>query len=310
MNSSQTTLSISGHGSLKVLNDSSLVPLTERIISDALYLKFLMFLIPIAEFFSISGIVANTLNIIVFTKLGRTVSTNISLDALAISNLLVYVFKCWTYTPGILTITRANLPFDPRTISILTGTGLFSSMVRWSAFTTAYISFERRLCILKPLTIKMILTPKTSTVTVMVMLVLTVGPAAYLHIRYKFVWRSVPQLNRTILFVDVVKTLDAILLARTMDVVGLLQPTAAFSVVLVCTVYLAIHLGKASAWRKKATSSKAPENTPQKEDRAIKMVVSIAIVFIVCLTPSAAQVMAMAIFPDRVHHRHKVWQPL
>ena len=290
---------------------SPLVSPPQPIISDEFYKIFFICILPCIQFFNVAGIITNIINIVVFVKLGRAESTNISFQALAICDLVLSVLSLWTFTSLSLRLYPVSLPFEPYTVTILTGSGLWNFVVRWGALLTAYISLERCLCILKPLEVKRILTPKVTTVAVMVMLVLTVGPAVYLYIKYKFVWEAVPPLNKTILVVIRIKTPEVLLLGAVVNAfAGLMQPIAAFVTVVVCTVYLGIYLGRASAWRRATTSAAAhtvnvpgkgtqdETSTSQKEQRVIRMVISIAVVFIVCVTPSTVHIFTMGIFPQ------------
>ena len=280
------------------------------LINNEVYNKFVICALPFIQFFNVIGIITNIITIIVFAKLGRAESTNISFQALGICDLILSVLSFWTYTNSTLRLSKIDVPFDTSTVHILTGTALWNFVVRWGALITAYISLERCLCVLKPLKVRRILTPKVTTVAVMVMFVFTVGPAVYLHFKYKFVWKSIPNQNDTILGISVIKSQAVILFGTFVNIfAGLTQPITAFVLVVICTVYLGIYLGRASAWRRGATSagtsgaettagkgSQKEAATSQKENRVLRMVVSIAVVFIICVTPSTIHMFTLGIF--------------
>ncbi|KAK3767287.1 hypothetical protein RRG08_063562 [Elysia crispata] len=147
---------------------------------------------PCIQFFNVAGIITNIINIVVFVKLGRAESTNISFQALAICDLVLSVLSVWTFTS-----------------------------------TSLWLS-----------TVKRILTPKVTTVAVMVMLVLTIGLGALYqnrHIKYKFVWECCPTAyNKTIPVVIRIKTSEVLLLGAVVNTfAGLMAPIAAFVTVVV-----------------------------------------------------------------------------
>ena len=307
MNFSQLDLHVTMTTSRSVMEFIFPKPLSpaQPLITEQVYNRFVICVLPIIEFFSVVGIITNLVNIVVFAKLGRAESTNISFQALAICDLVLSVLNSWTYTVIALRLAKVQVPFDTYSIHVLTGTALCNFVVRWGALMTAYISLERCLCVLKPLQVKRILTPRVTTVAVMVMLVFTVSPAVYLHFKYKFVWKDIPHQNRTVLGVTVIRTPGVVLFGTIVNIfAGLIQPIGAFVLVVICTVYLGIHLGRASAWRRGATSGAETSGkgnqketaTSQKENRVLRMVVSIAVVFIICVTPSTVHMFTLGIF--------------
>ncbi|GFS09703.1 chemosensory receptor A [Elysia marginata] len=257
------------------------------------------------QIFNFTALVANSLNIAVFVKLGFTESSNVSLLALSITDLTATVFSVWTCICRVQAFKALDLPFNPDTITLYTGFGPWGFLIRCGAWITVYISFERCLCILVPLKVKQWITVKTAVIVVSVIAVVTLGPIVTLYVRWTTVWVVSPKTNRTILEVVVVnKPVLALLETVQHVVVGLISLFLAFAIVLICTVFLVIHLKQSSEWRKSAMSETA--NTTgivskkpilSKEERLVKMVISIAVVFIVCFTPNAVYHMCRALVP-------------
>ena len=111
------------------------------------------------------GCLSNVINIIVFCKQKFSDSVNISLFGLAISDLgcvlnLVWMSMC--FSPLFQTL---SLPFNPLTVQYLTGGWPHGCFARISSFITAYVTFERCLCVTLPLKVKTIITPRRTTLT-------------------------------------------------------------------------------------------------------------------------------------------------
>ncbi|GFN85007.1 chemosensory receptor a [Plakobranchus ocellatus] len=282
--------------------------------SDEQFETFTLFLGCIVQIFNIAAFVGNNLNIAVFVKLGFSEPSNISLIALAVADLSCVMASLWGIMSVLISFSDFKLPFNPTNLSHITVGGIFSFASRTIAWITAFISFERCVCILVPLKVKSIITP-TSTLTAIIMIVtLTFCPYFYAYLRYKFVWVFYPNLNATIL--DIVPVDYFLALEQVISVIcGVIQPLLAFSIVLICTVFLVTQLRKISSWRKSVTSTigqlgdksgenSAPISPPakdrlsHKEQRLGKMVVLIAATFIVSNTPTCVLLLCNTVFQE------------
>ena len=266
----------------------------------------------LTQVFNIGGVITNVINIAVFVKLGFNESSNISLLTLALCDLLSTILTIWgtvCVTPG---FSDAELPFLPTEIAHLTGGALSMFVLRCSAWVTAFISFERCLCILIPLKVKKWVTPKMSTAVVLAISITTIGPYIGVHWRWTFMWKFLPARNATILGVTVVDTPFLNLKEKIDNIVfGAIQPIIAFFTVLVCTVFLVVYLRRSSQWRKSMASAggktgggdnsfqfQMKQNISRKEEKVVRLVTSIATIFIVCYTPNTLMILHMAIFPS------------
>ena len=264
------------------------------------------------QVFSISGVITNVINIAVFVKLGFNETSNMSLLTLALSDLLSTILTLWgtlCITPG---FSDAELPFLPTEIAQMTGAGLSMFVLRCTAWVTAFISFERCLCILIPLKVKKWITPKTTTAVLVAVCITTIGPSIAVYWRWRFVWKFLPGRNATVLGAAVVDTPAVVLLDTVFNIIfGTIQPIVAFVTVLVCTVFLVVYLRRSSQWRKSMASAggktaggdnssrfKLKQNISRKEEKVVRLVTSIATIFIVCYTPNTLMFLNMAIFPS------------
>ena len=267
-------------------------------------------LVSLSQVLNITGIVTNSLSMAVYIRLGFSDASNVSLLSLTIYDLVTSVVSLWSTFLVTPALRIPGLPFEPVNIAILTGTGLLAFVIRGTAWVTAFISFERFLCVVLPLKVKSLVTPKMAVVAVLVITLLTVGPSIGIYWVWVFVWRFHPHLNRTILDVDTVDTPNIKLLDDiTTSICGFVQPLLAFIIVVACTIFLTVHLRRSSAWRQGAVSghviAKGKEQTTiltsrvsTKEKRVVKMVVVIAVIFIVCFAPNSAVILCSTAFKD------------
>ena len=107
---------------------------------------------------------ANIMTIAVYRKQGYADSTNISLTALAVSDLGVAITTIGS-VPGVFLPTLPNMPFTMDIFIVFSAT-THLDFVRLSALITTYISVERYLCVSFPLKIKSITTPRRTLIAV------------------------------------------------------------------------------------------------------------------------------------------------
>ena len=199
---------------------------------------------------------------------------------------------------------------------ILTGGMPRLILSRTSALITAYIALERSLCVIFPLRIKTLVTRKRTSVVMVTIYVITICPTILMLNCFKFQWRFFPDMNRTLLsaayiysaFNNVVDKVYPLLCGAGYLVV-------AFVVSSICTAYLMVHLSRASRWRGGHSSASADPgaNTTdtdkisaakasaakkkEKSDRAVRTVVAITVVFIVCFLPAVVGMVLYAVMP-------------
>ncbi|GFO43609.1 chemosensory receptor a [Plakobranchus ocellatus] len=273
-------------------------------------------LVSISQLCSVVAIISNSLSIIVFVRLGFSEPSNISLVALAASDFACVVLSIWSNSCFLLTSMGVRLPFDATNVSYLTGSTPWAFISRTVAWITAFISFERCLCILVPLKVKKLITSKSTLTAMIIIFTFTFCPGIIAFIRHRFTWVFYPYLNATILDVipidnEYIIQIDYIIVL----ICGFVQPLLAFFIVLMCTIFLVAQLRKLSSWRKSVTSAKsqwqhkprenpAPNSPPaqdrisHKEERLVRMVVAIATIFIVSYTPTCIMLLCSIIFDE------------
>ncbi|GFO17018.1 chemosensory receptor a [Plakobranchus ocellatus] len=295
--------------------NSSMLTLANGFLSDEEFHIIFLFIIYTLQLINNCAIIANSLSIAVFIKLGFSEPSNISLTALAICDFTLAVLLTWNNLCFWLTYHNIRLPFHSANVSLLTGGAQWAFLSTTVAWITAFISFERCLCILVPLKVRRLITPRGTFVAIFIIILLTFCPSFFIYVRYKFVWVFNPYRNVTILNTIPVNSEFAILFEKISFVIcGVIQPLLAFSIVLICTALLVVQLRKISSWRLSVTSAKSkreqPEENPaarssaakarisQKEERLVRKVVAIATIFIVSYVPTCIFLLCYVVFDE------------
>ena len=270
------------------------------VLSDVMHWRLLSFILALDMIAGVLATGANIFTIIVYFRMGFSDSTNISLTALAISDCGIAVTTILLTLCSLLPSIMAA-PFTNG--SCMSTSALPHVMLtRISALITMYLSIERYLCVRLPLHIKTIITPKR---TFFAMAIITLGTFSYFpigFIEYPVGWIFDVERNRTVL--DAIPSTDPIVMLGGyifIVAVGTAIPFVTFFAVVLCTILLSLSLQKSKAWREKNknTSSKVID-TPDKDSklplkhskeiRAVKMMITIATVFIVTSIPSCIHI--------------------
>ncbi|XP_012941318.1 uncharacterized protein LOC101859033 [Aplysia californica] len=235
---------------------------------------------------SLFGVVSNIINIVVFAKQGFQDSMNISLMGLAVSDLCSLVTTIWLSICVNPLFYLSELPFDPRDIMYLTGSMPRYLFVKIATFITAFITFERCLCIAAPLKVKMVITPvRTKMIIISIYITMSILLIPFC-LGHRLEWVFDFTLNATVLkttFTAEREMLEAI----TYLTQGVFTTTLSFVFVICCTIVLVVKLNSKTKWRQ-ATAAKgdrAAEGVGVKDQKVVKMVTFIAVIFIVSAVP-------------------------
>lgn len=221
---------------------------------------------------------------------------NISLLALAVSDVLSLMFLMWSnlcYTP---VFSESDLPFVPTEIQLITGGWPHVIFARTTGWITAFIALERCVCATLPLKTKLIFTKKRHISSVISIFVVTIGCSTLAFVTLGLDWKFYPDTNKT--FVGIVYRLN-VYERKITDCVGyaisgVFMPSTCFFSVAALTVVLVVKLNQQSAWRRSmmtdvsVTKLKADLNNQvnSRDQKAAKMVVFISVIFIVCYLPA------------------------
>ncbi|XP_059173483.1 uncharacterized protein LOC131954018 [Physella acuta] len=254
-------------------------------------------LVIIGGVINIAGLIFNSINIIVFIKLGFTDTINISLLSLAIADIGIHITMIGyvvIYSPE-MTQDKTNIELIYAVSYLILGWPhvMFS---RISGCLTAFISLERFLCIAVPLKVKTLITKKRTAIiscSIYGFMICSVIPAFVANkIGPKFDTES----NVTVIGLITIDNSDAIeniSLAITNFV-----ELAVFALVVIFTVGLIQKFVDISKWRKHAASASKIRTLSTRDNVLVKMVLFISGVFIICSFPGVVGTIALLFAKD------------
>ncbi|CAL1547608.1 unnamed protein product, partial [Lymnaea stagnalis] len=246
------------------------------------------------------GIIANVINIVVFAKNGFDDTVNISLTALAVGDIGALVTLQWfniIVNPWFL---RLDLPFLPLEIQSLTAGYPHNYFIKCTGFITAFVAFERCLCVYSPLKVRRIITKRVSVAfntSVFFAIALTMFPVYYTAY---YDWKLDARLNRTVLGIFYAKNINEVL-GPSLFLTNSAVPLTAFLVIIVCNVVIGVKLRSKAQWRQTASGAAIANPATAatvREKRLVVMIVTVSVIFIVCFTPSSALLSARAVVSE------------
>ena len=269
----------------------------------------LTLLVSLSLVVNICGVTGNILIIIVYSKMGFSDSTNISLVALAISDIgsvlptacgcVLTLFSLYEQLPVSLQVVR------------LVSTWPHIAMTRVTTFITCFISLERCLCVMIPLKIKRIITARRTVFILVLIYVAILPPVSMIYFKWTLSWKFFASQNKTLLGQVVIKDnplINAITTEGDIYYCSFL-PIATCTFVTVCTVYLTTSLRRSKKWRDTITSSAASgdDKTRQdvnrstksgasssisKEERTVRIVIAVAVTFVASMLIHISTILA------------------
>ncbi|KAH9490710.1 hypothetical protein Btru_032849 [Bulinus truncatus] len=254
------------------------------------------------EIVGLLGIVANVVNVVVFSRMGFGDTVNISLTALAVSDIGALVTLQWfnvIVNPWFLSL---DLPFLPLEIQSLTAGYPHNYFVKVTGFITAFVAFERCLCVTLPFKVRRLITKNLAlvfNVTVFFVIALTMFPVYYTAY---YDWKFDLKLNKTVLGIFYTPNINDVL-GPSLFLTNFAVPLIAFSVIIICNIVIGFRLKRAAIWRQATSGAAMMTATPGaevslKEKKMVVMIVTVSVIFIVCFIPSSALLTARAIVPQ------------
>ncbi|CAL1538319.1 unnamed protein product, partial [Lymnaea stagnalis] len=243
---------------------------------------------------SVLGIAFNIINIIVFNRLGFKETTNISLMSLALADLFVLMMMVGysvIYNP-LLVAAVQNHELVEALDYLAVGWPLLC-FSRVSGCLTAFINFERFLCVALPLKVRVIISSRRTiavSVGIITVVIACTLPAFYAT---GIGPRFSEALNRT--NVGLYFKPDGRLLENVYLSINVFFQLASFASVVIFTIGLIHQFWKKTkkrnllAW---SSGAKSPALSAR-DKRMVKLVVLISAVFIGCSLPGVAGIIAM-----------------
>lgn len=262
----------------------------------------------ICQTIAVFGTASNIINLVIFIKQGFSESINISLLALAISDLCSLVTIMWSNLCFIPAFRDSDTRMVTYEVHLITGSWPHVVFTRITGWITAFISFERCICVILPLKVKTIFTPKRHVVVMISFFVVTTGCASMAYASAGLGWRFYPDRNRSM--IGLVYHMDAhrryVTDSVSYAVNGVLMPVSNFLSVIVCTAILVVKLNQTSSWRNSHSSainlvrqrSNLDANVSSKERKVATMVVLISVIFVVSFIPAVVTFVAGIVEPE------------
>ncbi|XP_012946978.1 uncharacterized protein LOC106014239 [Aplysia californica] len=278
-----------GNGSQTTLPES----VSKGIVSAGLLNIFVItFYVAATGTISFSGIIFNIINIIVFLKQGLKDSVNITLFSMAISDtgsLMGLFYVSISFNPWLV---NADLPFDPLDLQHLAGGWVHILFARITSWITAFVTFERCLCIALPLKVKNIITPRRTIVVVVSIYLTMLAFVAPVYYSTRLGPKFFPEKNKTM--IGLLYVLNGPSIEKVSLALNVLAQFGAFFAVIICTVILVHNLLLKSKWRQSTSSSAKQESLSQRDKKVVKIVLLISTIFIFCFFPGAVSFIAMS----------------
>lgn len=250
-------------------------------------------------FLSICGIFGNLTNLLIFWKLGFKDSMGVNVFALSLADFLttfLYAVVCLCYLTNRL-YPSSNI--DAWALGYFAFGWMMNVMYLSSCWITAVITIERCFCVVFPFQVKLIFTRFRSVVIIIIIYVVNIGLHVPIYVLHKMEWvvtsssslgennvTETPTLLFTTFFAEETARFEMIF-----DVtVSLALSDVAFSIVLVCTVWMIHKLQTTSKIRLVAPSSLADRSVQKstlssKERKLVKVALTLAVTISVCGLP-------------------------
>ncbi|KAH9507544.1 hypothetical protein Btru_051406 [Bulinus truncatus] len=251
----------------------------------------------IIEALSVLGIFINATNFIIFYKLGLRSTTNIAFLALSFAdlfNLLVVELGLIFLHPYFTMILP--YPIFPMEISNFAATP-HPCIARVRSWIYVFLTAERCLCIALPLKVKQVITPLRTSVTMVAIYLLNIAIALPLYADMYVDWKKDAVTNRTLLGVKY--RYDRSYIKAPVNMAYALAMFTSFPMIVLFTLILIWKLHRISHWRVKSVKSTNSSDAGLKRDKmVIRLVMVIACVLIVSLSPSMVYFMLTSVSID------------
>ena len=242
-----------------------------------------------------SGIVTNSLNMLIFRKMGFHSTTNISFFALSVADftnelLILFIALIKLDMSGL-----AYLPVD------LTGVlhlliQLEISITVFGTWLTGMISLERCCCVVLPVRVKKIFTRRTIICLIVCMLILQVVIITVCLVPMKFSTKESPHSDRDQVVLDRTELSFTVFTALVFGA-SVLTSLLSFGVIIASTIFLGIALRQRERWFQSLPGLQNQTATRKNKNLA-SIVTLISAIYIPCLLPGFAGAITTIAIPD------------
>ncbi|GFR73113.1 peptide receptor GPCR [Elysia marginata] len=250
------------------------------------------------------GIAGNILNLIVFLSLGFSETIHMSYVALAISDIGCILTTVWSSLTASTKIVEAilaryRMKTDLVMLANFTVAWPHLALSRTTALLTAWISFERCVCVFLPTRVKLIITPRLTKTVISVLYVIGCCPVVFAYVGFTTEMKFDPVTNFTTLLLFTHKRNQLNTFNQFAFLLyAVVYPVISWVVVAISAVFLILKLKQSARWRDAnsrvniaGSSLVRQKKMFSKEARVTKTVVLIACTFIFCSFPISATVL-------------------
>ena len=273
------------------MNNTSVDSITQPgLISDtALAHLGVLFKLVLNPTFAAMGLCANTINIMVFYKVGLFdgVTQNFFILAIAdggfavmsLANSMAYILQSTVYVGLGGSENHAQLVYWCTALA-----GIFPQSV--SMVTTVVIAVVRCCCVAMPLKVKFLITARRQLAAILIYSSIAVFMFIYSFSPARIVVVHNPVTNGSLAILVGLKWYECTMFTNISYYIG-------FIIVIICVIILSISLNRSSKFRETSTragqsisDSAESQGKDSKEARIVKTVVFVSIVFILCYLPT------------------------
>ncbi|KAK6959120.1 FMRFamide receptor [Biomphalaria glabrata] len=284
------------------ITEGNFLIVNKGVIDSTLVEFFMTFnLMLCAVLIGIAGIVGNVINILNFQKQGLQDSVNVTLTALAVSDIGALFFQLLVNILFNPLWRRVQLPFSSSSVLAMVFFYPHGYFIRVSGFITAFAAFERCLCVVLPMDVKRII---TRNVAVVVNIIIFIVLLLYLYPEHSVVymdWLNIPALNRTVLTFVFRENFEMVM-TYTNITNDLFIPYITFLVLIICTVVIVIQLKSKSKWRQSLIEHKLSRGSKTelsiKDKKAVIMLTVVSVLYVSCLTPQCVLITVIGFMQD------------
>ncbi|KAK0050320.1 G-protein coupled receptor [Biomphalaria pfeifferi] len=239
-------------------------------------------LVVISSGIAVVGVVSNVINILVFYRQGLNSTVNISFTGLAVSDLCSLItLLCFNLFENPY-FAKSGVPLLASEFQHLTCGFPHACFTRITSWITVYITAERCLCIALPLKVHRIITPRQTTLTIVIIYVWMIVSLLPEYVTVYIDWKFVAIFNKTVL--GLAFTSDRPRVDGLSFMLYSIYMLVSFFAVVILTSVLFVKLKRNSERRKEVTNNTHPGSTVR-DKKTLRMVVVIASVLIVTFTP-------------------------
>uniref|UniRef100_A0A2C9M7P9 G-protein coupled receptors family 1 profile domain-containing protein n=1 Tax=Biomphalaria glabrata TaxID=6526 RepID=A0A2C9M7P9_BIOGL len=240
---------------------------------------------------SLTGVVLNSINIAVFISQGFHDTINITLLALSVADLGSLVTLVWMslcYNP---LVVGALPEINFIEVQHITAGWPHVCFTRISSWLMAFITVERYLCIALPLKVKALLTRGRTTCVVFGIFFVVIATVVPVYVAIHITSHTSGINSAKQYGIEYIPGGPE--LENVSVFCNSLHQISTFVIVIICTSGLVSKVTEKSKWRNATSSASKLESVSARDRKVVKLVIIIAVLFIVTFTPVVIHLLVM-----------------